>query len=81
MASFGMHSVSISKDVGLSGGCSDVGWHVGGALGYLKWSWASPFLKRAPFIVCEGKEDVASCGKPGAIGRNETGSGAVPLSE
>lgn len=76
-----MPSVSISKDAGLSGVCSDVGGHAGRASGYLKWSWARPLLKLAPFIVCEGKEDVAGCGKPGAIGRNETGSGAVPLSK
>lgn len=81
VASIGMDSVSISKDVGLPGFCRDAGWHDGRALGYLKWSWASPLVKLAPFIVCEGKEDVASCGKPGAIGRNETGSGAVPHSK
>lgn len=53
----------------------------GRAVGYLKWSWAGPFLKLPPFIVCDRKEDVASCGKPGAIGRNETGSGFMPHSK
>lgn len=52
-----------------------------GAFGYLKRSWAGPLLKVPPFIVCDRKEDVASCGKPGAIGRDETGSGLVPHSK